>query len=103
MKALLLVFLCACHGSSPSGSSDLSAPPNGTVRLTVSAAATITGIDHLAVTVEAAGAKSTIQLFSPAAIPPGVTFDLPRPSTPPARSSAPGAATRRRPPISRSI
>ena len=76
MKALLLLLgLCACH-SSTNGSADLSPPPTGTVRLTVTAMIAVSGVDHLAVTVEAGGGKTTIQLFSPANIPPAVTFDL---------------------------
>jgi hypothetical protein len=79
MKMLLFVTvlgLGACKSNGLNGSADLSPPPSGTVRLTVSATSTVSGIDHLAVTVEAGGAKTTIQLFAPAAIPPSVTFDL---------------------------
>jgi hypothetical protein len=79
MKMLLFVTvlgLGACKSNGLNGPADLSPPPSGMVRLTVSATSTVSGIDHLAVTVEAGGAKTTIQLFAPAAIPPSVTFDL---------------------------
>jgi hypothetical protein len=75
MKALLLLLLVGCRSPS-TGPTDLSPLPTGTVRLTVTATTPIADIDHLAVTVEAGGGKTTIQLFSPATIPPGVTFDL---------------------------
>jgi hypothetical protein len=71
----LALPLGACHNSSPSPSGDMQAA-SGTVRLTVSASSTIANIDHLLITVEGSGAKTTIQVTATGSIPPNLTLDL---------------------------
>jgi hypothetical protein len=70
-----LLVLAACHQSTPSPSGDMKAA-SGTVRLTVSATSTIANIDHLLITVEGSGAKTTIQVTAAGTIPPNLTLDL---------------------------
>jgi hypothetical protein len=86
MKALrALVFVISwpclwlgCKSNNPSpGPPDLLPPRTATVRLTVTALATISGISNISITVEIMGGKSTVLLASPGAIPPSRTFDIP--------------------------
>lgn len=71
------LLLLGCHATSGlQGPADLLPGPSGTVRLTVSATAAIANVDHLLITVEGAGAKTTIQVTATGSIPPNLTIDL---------------------------
>ena len=50
--------------------------PSGTVQLTVTANSTVSNLDHLLITVEGSGAKTTIQVTATGTIPPNLTIDL---------------------------